>query len=179
MAPATADSPIVTYHISPWRLWVTTGVFIALGVVLLVCAAYSTAEPEARNAFTVAALFILACACLLYLVLRFTRLELSGTGIKLYQIGYTLETAWDNVAGLYDVRGAEGLVLHRPMPCRGAAVLRGFRNTSIGGGLRLYNVEQAQLLADRRIIPIEAFAYWLKHGRLRHDLVCRAPSLGT
>ena len=142
-------------------------------------AAHSTAEPEERNALALTATFILACACLLYLVLRFSRLELSETGIKLYQIGYTLETAWDNVAALYDVGGAEGLVLHRPMRCRGASVLRGFRNTSIGGGLRFYNVEQVELLADRRFIPIEAFAHWLKRGRLRHDLVCRAPSLGT
>ena len=179
MAPASANPPSVTYHISPWRMWVTTGVFIALGVFLLVCAAHSTAEDDARNAFTFTAILMLACACLLFLVLRFTRLELSGKGIKLYQIGYTLETAWDNVAGLYDVRGAEGLVLHRPMACRGAAVLRGFRNTSIGGGLRLYNAEQVQLLADRRLIPIDAFAYWLKRGRLRDDLVSRAPSLGT
>ena len=179
MAPSNASPPIVTYHISPWRLWVTTGMFIGLGVVLLVCAAYSTAEPGAQNAFILTALFIFGCACLLYLLLRFSRLELSGRGIKLYQIGYTLEAAWDNLAALHDVAGAEGLVLHHPMPCRGASVLRGFRNTGMGAGLRLYSVEQVQLLADRRFIPIAAFAYWLKHGRLRDDLVCRAPSLAT
>ena len=156
-----------------------TGVFIALGVLLLVCAAPSAEEPAAQNAFLLTALFVLGCACLLYLLLRFPRLELSERGIKLYQIGYTLETAWDNVAALYDVAGAEGLVLHRPMPCRGASVLRAFRKTGTGAGLRFYNVDQVQLLADRRFIPIEAFAYWLKHGGLRDDLVCRAPSLST
>lgn len=158
-------------------MWLATAFVIAFGVLLLVCAGLSSTEPDAQNAFILAALFLFGCACLLYLLLRYSRLELSERGIKVYQIGYTLETAWDNVAALYDVVGAEGLVLHRPMQCRGASVLRGFRNTSAGAGLRFYNHEQVPLLAERRFIPIEAFAYWLKHGRLHDDLMRHAPSV--
>ena len=165
------------YHISPLRLWLVTAFVIALGGLLLVCAALSPAEPDAQNAFILTALLLFGCACLLYLLLRYSRLELTERGIKLYQIGYTLETEWDNVAALYDVGGAEGLVLHRPMQGRGASVLRGFRHTGAGAGVRLYNHEQVPLLAERRFIPIEAFAYWLKHGRLRDDLLRHAPSV--
>lgn len=46
-------------------------------------------------------------------------------------------------------------------------------------GLRLYNVDQVRLLAERRFIPIEAFAYWLKHGPLRDDLARHAPSVAV
>jgi hypothetical protein len=139
-----------------------------LGVLLLLAAVDSTAREA--YAFQVTAFFIFACAGLFYGAVRFTRLELSAECVKLRQIGYTLETGWDNVASLYDVRGAEGIVLHRPMPSRGASVLRGFRNLGTGAGVSFYNVEQVRLLAERRFIPIDAFAYWLKHGRLREEL---------
>src|SRR5688500_12826710 len=108
MARPDADPAIVIYHISPWRMWLTTGLFIALGALLLLGAAGSAEEPDARNAFFLTALFIFGCACLLYVLLRYTRLELSVNGIKLYQFGYTLETTWDNIAALYDGAGAEG-----------------------------------------------------------------------
>ena len=172
----TAEAATV-YHISPLRFWLPTGFFIVLGGLLLVCAAFSSEDPNSQRACFITGLFLFGCACLLYALMRYTRLELSGRGVKLYQFGYTLETEWDNVAALYDVAGAQGLVLHRPMQCGGAAVLRAFRNTGAPASLRLYNDEQVRLLAERRFIPIEAFAYWLKHGRLRDDLVRNAPAV--
>jgi hypothetical protein len=165
------------YRISPLRTWLPTGFVVALSVLLLVFAASSSAEPDAQRAFTLTGIFTLGCAWVLYLLLRFTRLELSESGIKLCQLGYTLETPWDNVAALYDVPHAEGLVLHRPMQSQGSSVLRAFRNTGAGAGLRFYNVEQVALLTEQRLIPIEAFAYWLRHGRLRDDLMRYAPSI--
>jgi hypothetical protein len=65
------------------------------------------------------------------------------------------------------------------MASRGSSVLRAFRNTGTGAGLRFYNVEQVALLTEQRLIPIEAFAYWLEHGRLRDDLNRYAPSIRT
>ena len=174
--PNVAAEAATVYRISPLRFWLPTGFFIALGVVLLVCAGFSSAEPDSQRAFFLTGLFLFGCAAVLYVLLRYTRLEVSERGVKVYQFGYTLETAWDNVAALYDVAGAEGLVLHRPMEGGGASVLRAFRKTGTRS-LRLYNDEQVRLLAERRFIPIEAFAYWLKHGRLRGDLARHAPAV--
>ena len=176
-APSVAAQAATVYRISPLRFWLPTGFFIALGALLLVSAGFSSAEPDSQRAFFLTGLFLFGCAGVLYVLLRYSRLELSERGVKVYQIGYTLETAWDNVAALYDVAGAEGLVLHQPMQCRGASVLRAFRKTGARAGLRLYNDEQVLLLAERRFIPIEAFAYWLKHGRLRDDVVRHAPAV--
>ena len=160
-------------------MWLPTVFFGAFAVLLLVCAALSPEDPDEQRALAFTGLFLFGCTLLMYLLLRYTRLELSERGVKLYQFGYTLESPWDNVAAFYDVKRAEGLVLHRPMECKGASVLRAFRKTGTGGAVRMYNDEQVSLLADRRFIPIEAFAYWLRHGRLREDLVRHAPSAMT
>ena len=168
---AGPDPERVVYHISPWRMWPPTIAFVGLGVLLLVSAA--TSAGREAYAFGVTALFIFLSAGILYWTLRFTRLEVSAAGVKLRQIGYTLEAGWDNVAALYDVAGAQGIVLHRPMSSSGASLLRGFRNLGAGAGVRFYNPEQVRLLSERRFIPIDAFAYWLKHGSLREELLKR------
>ena len=59
------------------------------------------------------------------------------------------------------------------MDCRGANVFGVARNVG-----ELFNEEQIQLIAERRFIPIEPFAYWLKKGQLRDDLIRHAPALG-
>jgi hypothetical protein len=41
----------------------------------------------------------------------------------------------------------------------------------------MYDAEQQHLLAERRFIPIEAFAWHLHQGRLREDIVRDAPHL--
>jgi hypothetical protein len=45
--------------------------------------------------------------------------------------------------------------------------------------MRIYDDLQSRLLSERRFIPIEAFAYWLKHGQLRDDLARHAPAIGS
>ncbi len=122
---------------------------------------------ETRRLGVYMGIFFLALTAALYLILRHTRLALSDEGIKLFQLGYTLETEWDNVAYLYDKGfGSQGLVLYRPMDCPGAGALGRFRHTQVEG-VNLYTDEQIQLIAERRFIPIDAFAYWLKRGQLR------------
>ncbi|MGQ0762131.1 MAG: hypothetical protein ACT4OT_08965 [Acidobacteriota bacterium] len=74
----------------------------------------------------------------------------------------------------YDMPGSQGLVLHHPMECRGAIVFGAARN--VGG---LFNEEQIQLIAERRFVPIEPFAYWLKKGQLHDDLFALRRHLAT
>ena len=157
------------YHVSPLRLWLPTGAFGAGGILLLV-SAQLTDDAVMQNALFLTAIFLLVCTCVIYLSVRFARLELTESGVKLRQIGYTLETTWDNIEKLYDARRAEGLVLRRPMDASGAGVLRAFRSTGVGAGIRMYNTEQIQWLAEQRFIPIDAFAYWLDRGDLRAQL---------
>jgi hypothetical protein len=168
------------YHISPLRLWLVPGMLIIIALFFLALP-YIEPKPDAPdsgNLIIYMGIFFFVFAGVMYLIMRYTRLELSADGIKLYQFGYKLETDWDNVAHLYDESGVEGLVLHRPMDCQGARTLNNFRNTKIKG-VQFYSSEQIQLLVEHRLIPIEAFAYWLKKGQLRDDLIRRAPALGN
>lgn len=166
------------YHISPLRLWLVPGMFIILAVFFLAVVVSDSNSPDKGNAGIYIVIFFFAFAAIMYLILRFTRLMLSADGIKLYQLGYKLETDWDNVAYLYDASGGEGLVLHRPMVCRGARTLSRFRNVEVEGA-NVYGDEQIQCIAEHRFIPIEAFAYWLKKGQLRDDLIRHAPALNN
>ena len=166
------------YYISPLRLWLAVGPLLVIAVLMLVGAAFVSGDPAEQGGLILGGGMLLLCSLFVVVLVRYSRLTLSEDGIRLRQIGYTLATDWQNVSRLYDLPGAQGLVLHRPMTSRGASVLRAFRNTRFGiGRLRFYNQEQAQLLAERRFIPIEAFEYWLKHGRLREDLLRHVPSL--
>ena len=163
------------YHVSPVRVALATGFFVAIGCGLLYLALAVPDEPESRNAFLLTAMFIFACACVMYVTVRYPRLELSAHGVRLRQIGYALETTWDNVESLYDVAGAQGIVLRRPMSSGSAGLLRAFRYTGTGAGVRFYNPEQIQLLAEQRFIPIDAFAFWLERG-LRAEIETRTGS---
>ena len=129
--------------------------------------------PDTGNVVIYIGMFFLVFAAGMYCSYA-TRLVLSADGIKLYQFGYKLETDWDNVASLYDMPGAQGLVLHRPMDCLGARVFGAARHVG-----ELFNEEQVQLIAEHRFIPIEPFAYWFKRGQLRDDLIRHAPALGN
>ncbi len=166
------------YHLSPLRLWLVPGIFLIFPVFMfwLILGDPESGTPDTRRLAIYIGIFFVALAVVMYLILRYTRLMLSAEGVKLYQLGYKLETGWDNVAYLYDEGfGSQGLVLHRPMDCPGARTLSRARNVAVEG-VNFYSDEQIQLIAERRFIPIDAFAYWLKHGRLRDDLNRRAPA---
>ena len=105
-----------------------------------------------------------------------TRLEISPQGVCLRQTGYMLEKAWPEVTGMRLMRGSEGFITSTPLTGKGAqrlASLRGFGMI----GAPLYDAEQQTLLAERRFIPIEAFAWHLRHGELRADIARFAPHL--
>jgi hypothetical protein len=171
-----------TYYISPLRLYLAPGILAGLAILIFTLAGFGLLNPDERKPSVIIGFVFLALAALIYLLVRRTRVQLSADGIKLYQTGYRLETDWDNIASFHDEPGAEGLVLHRPMDCPGARTLAAFRNVSTPGGdfsegANFYSDDQIQLIAEHRFIPIAAFAYWLKKGALRDDLIQRAPAL--
>jgi hypothetical protein len=163
-----ATSKPKVYHISPLRLWLAPGIIAGFGLFALALAIFDSTNPN-TNVNRYLGIGLLAFAFGMYLLLRHTRLVLSAEGIKLHQFGYKLETAWDNIAHLYDEPGAEGLVLHRPMDCKGALRLAAFRNTQMEG-VSMYSAEQIQFIGEHRFIPLSPFAYWLKKGPLRDAL---------
>jgi hypothetical protein len=121
-------------------------------------------------------IFFLAFAVLIYVIVRRTRLELAPDAIRLHQFGYMLETEWGNVACLSDAPDPVALVLESPMMCSGARTLAANRRAQSQPGVTFYSEEQIRLIAEHRLIPIDAFGYWMNRG-LRDDLMRRAPAI--
>lgn len=102
----------------------------------------------------------------------YPRLVLDASGIQLQQLGYTLSAKWEDVIGLRRERGTEGLILGRPLEGRGAAL-----SAYLATSRFLTAIEIREFVAARRYIPIESFAYWLRHGDLENEIVRYVPHL--
>lgn len=172
-----ADRNQTVYHLSPLRLWLVPGIMLIIALFIGTLPILDPGVPQNSKTFAfLMGLALLVFAAVMYLILRRTRLVLSADRVTLYQFGYTLETNWENLAILQDEAGEEGLVLHQPMDGAGARKLSDNRDTKIRGA-KLFNDEQIQLIAEHRFIPLSAFSHSLRKGRLRADLVQRAPGL--
>ena len=87
-----------------------------------------------------------------------------------------LAAPWIDVAGLRLDPRHEGFVTLHPIGGSGAANLAAVRD--LGWYYNsIYNEEQQAVMAERRWIPIEAFAWHLRRGRLREDLARLAPAV--
>jgi hypothetical protein len=172
-----ATSKPKVYHVSPLRLWLAPGIFMSLGIFALAVAIFNYPNPD-TNPYIYVGIGLLVFGLGMYLLIRHTRLVLSADGIRLQQFGWKLDTEWDNISHLYDEPGAEGLVLHRPMDCRGAFKLAALRNTQIEGA-SMYSAEQIQFIGEHRFIPLSPFAYWINKGDLHDDLLQRAPTMAS
>jgi hypothetical protein len=165
-----------TYHISPrrrWLLWYILGPII-LSLIWLAIEGNST---EARSLLIAAAL--VGCIGILFQVIVVDRatLQLSSQGVRLRQTGYTLVAPWSTIVGFRLQPGREGFITREPIDGRGPGVLGCVRGVAVPPGLPMYDAEQQRLLAERRFIPIEAFAWHLHHGQMREDIVRDAPHL--
>ena len=154
-----------------WLLWLLIGPLI----LLLVVAAFTGTDDERRTYLLTAAIVFLLILPFDLIVAR-TRLELTSAGPRLRQFGYQLTTDWDNIQGLCLERGREAFVTDRPLDSDGAARLAHFRFAGAHYA-PLYDDRQMQLLDERRLIPIEAFAWHLRHGEMRDDIIAFAPHL--
>jgi hypothetical protein len=163
------------YHVGPWRRavpWMVFGPMLVLAAGLWVFA--DSVGDRSAGALVCAFLTLLVLG--LHALISYARLELTAEGVRLRQIGINLAVPWIDVAGLRLDRGHEGFVTLRPIGGSGAANLAAIR----GLGwyfIPIYNKEQQAVMADRRWIPIEAFAWHLRRGRLREDLARLAPAV--
>jgi len=165
-----------TYFVSPLRRWLLALVLGPIIAFLLILGVSS--EPAARPAFLITAALAFLIGLPFHLIVARTRLVFCPTGVQLRQTGYKLAAGWDDIEHLDLTPGREGFVTRAPMAGKGAARLARFRFAGAGGA-PLYDDAQQQLLAERRLIPIEAFAWHLRHGAMREDIARFAPHLAT
>ena len=162
------------FLVAGWRRWLMPVVFgtMAAGGLLLML----VDEPGTRGAGVVVAALMLLAAAFGEWLIRFTRLALSAEGIELRQLGYRLQTPWSNVAGFHGRYGRQGFVLHAPLTGKGPDKLA-FASALRINGTPMYDDTQRSLLAQRRFIPIEAFAAHLRSGTLVEAVRRHAPAL--
>lgn len=163
------------YHVSPWRqfgVWLIFAPIILFCVVFLLFFSKHTDDPNALWFYIFA---FSAVALVVTLLVRRARLTLTADGVRLKQTGYRLEMDWSHVTGMRLERGSEAFITTDPMTGKGAERLAKMRTFGIGAPL--YNAEQQALLAEQHLIPIDAFAWHLRHGKLRDDIARFAPHL--
>ncbi len=130
--------------------------------------------------FVAAMMMSLIYAPLVYGVCVYTRLIISPEGVDLRQMGFRLQSSWDNIEALDRTPGQEGFVLREPMEGKGAVRLAntsGVRIVVSGAAMPAYTGGRQDLVAQLRFIPIEPFAYWMKKGDLGDVISHFAPRL--
>ncbi len=163
------------YHVGPWRRAIPWMVFSPmLGLAAGLWGFADSVENRSVGALIFAVLTLMVLG--LHALISYARLELTAEGVRLRQIGLNLAARWIDVAGLRLDQGHEGFVTLHPIGGPGAANLAAVRG--LGWYFNpIYNAEQQAVMADRRWIPIEAFAWHLRRGRLRADLARLAPAV--
>jgi hypothetical protein len=170
MSPASHDR---IYRVSPLRravLWCVLGPFALLALAV---PAFES-DDSSRQAGMVVFLVMSALLVLWEWLLRRTALVLTDAGVKLEQLGMRLAASWADVEALCLMRGREGFVVSVPLTSGGAARLAALRGIGTSG-VPLYSAEQRDLIAERRWIPIEPFAWHVRHGALASDVARLAP----
>lgn len=172
---STCGRPIV-YRISPWR----RGLFAGLGGLIMLpmlIGAIATGNGGFLAAMVI--VFVIWGPC--YYLVHAARIILSEDGVQFRQVGYHLESKWENVCRLWLVKGQEGFELIQPMENYSAKLLAGTADTQLtihGAAIDAVPGEDRRpLVMARRFIPIEAFAYYFQNGNLLDDIRSFAPQI--
>lgn len=157
------------YRLRGWRRWLMWAMFAPMlggGLVLL---ALGGDGAIGGAVLTVVAGSVLGAWEWLW---RRTLLELSADGLRLRQLGYTLEAPWSDVAGFHAAAMAQGFVLAQPIDTPGAR-----RLAAAAAYAGPQDPQRSRWIGERRYIPVDAFAWHLHHGTLVAEVAARAPHL--
>lgn len=172
---STGGRPIV-YRISPWR----RGLFAGLGGLIMLPMLIG-AIATGNGGFLAGMLIVFVIWAPCYYLVHAARIILSEDGVQFRQVGYHLESKWENVAGLWLVKGQQGFELIQPMENYSAKLLAGTADTQMivhGAAVDAVPGEDRRpLVLARRFIPIEAFAYYVENGNLLEDIRRFAPQI--
>ncbi|MCH9675100.1 MAG: hypothetical protein K0U93_26895 [Gammaproteobacteria bacterium] len=151
------------YHISPLRLWVMPGIFLALALMLFAGGSASMLGDAQDDALGLVFSGVLALVGLLLWVLCwYPRIVVDAHGITHRQVGYSFHSGWENVVSVEMAPGALYLVLDRP--AGGNAALRGALQV-MSGSRNL--VPRPDLLAEGRLIDLTPYRWHWERGDLR------------
>ncbi|KAB2837513.1 MAG: hypothetical protein F9K47_19880, partial [Burkholderiales bacterium] len=87
-----------------------------------------------------------------------------------------VSVTWEQIESLRLDAGAEGLVLRAPDESKFTARLRNWAGVRINGA-PITAARNLEDIAERRFIPLDAFAAWFEEGSLRDAFAAHAPQL--
>ncbi|MEZ4647981.1 MAG: hypothetical protein R3E97_04200 [Candidatus Eisenbacteria bacterium] len=180
MSPIDSQSAATrVYRSGPRVRRVLVGVWFILMFApgIMIVAGLSSHDPGSVEAGLVVALLESVIVVPIFWLAgwRYPRLVLDEDGVVLHQLGFRLETSWDNVIELRRAK-RPGLVLESPRESRGARRLAGSSGRgSFGSGY--YDEEELSLIHAYRYIPLGPFSHWLERGDLEREIRRRATRL--
>jgi hypothetical protein len=151
---------------NPWRrifIGAFCSLFLAGGLALAI---YGT--PDNRADAILSGLSIMLMGAGLFWLIDRSRLQVSSSGVKMRILWISFETPWQNVESLRLERRWEAFVTAAPVDKLPPFVASG----------TAYNIERRRLRDEKRLFPIDAFSWHLRHG-LAEDLGRFAPQLQT
>lgn len=171
------DATNVRIHRMSWLrrslMWWCLGPFVLIGLMVLVFG-----EPGSRGAGGVIIAMMLPWLVWWHWWSGRIQLRVTRDGLTLSEGRRTMEATWSNIERIRVDKGRESIVLKEPVHGKAAerlASLRGFMMS----GQPMYDEEQRLLMADHRIIPIQAFAYLMRNGTLQRSMEPFAPALAA
>lgn len=163
-------SEVRVYHISIWRylvMWWFLGPFLLIGLAIM-----TFAEPASRGAGGILVLLMMPFLLGWHWLARRTKLIISRQGLRTSEVGGGMEIPWTSITGFRGARGHEGFVTAEPIAGKGADNLAMSASAYSG-----FDEADLRLVAERRFVPMRAFACHLRHGDLRALIGEYAPHL--
>jgi hypothetical protein len=163
------------YRLSPLRRVILDGVAVAL---LALPAGILIANPMAIGVAGLIFLCLLPTLFILLFTAWYPRLTVSSEGIRVRgAIGYSsLLIPWNDIERVSLRANKEGLILHQPLESRAAARWKNWSGVRFFGS-SMFDDEQQRYINQQRYVPIQIFAYWLRHADLATEIAGYAPAL--
>jgi len=150
--------------------------YLALPAYLVHAALHT--DRNSGEAWLAAAGWLLFWLLPLIWILR-TRLELSEEGLLLSEGVFTLRTSWQNVSALDLTPGAEGVVLHQPLPDKPARRLQrwALANQLAPSGALKGGYQRHRWIDRGVFIPLQVFGRVVHSAEFHRQLQTRLPTL--
>lgn len=146
------------YHISPLRRCVLLIAFTP--IFLLFIPLLTSPVASERFAGLFAGAFLAAIGLIGQFIIERSKLTISPEGVKLNQTTFSIETTWENIAELRMTRGIERFVTVEPPTGKG-----------------LWQIDLFLKGNGEKSIPIDAFAWHIRRGKLAEEIARFAPDL--
>lgn len=172
------SAPSRTYHLSPGRLLIFPLLWLVFAAPFVLV--YFTGDhklPPRSDGVLVLLAFLTLMFGGFFAIIWQSRLVVTAEGIAHHQLGYTVRSAWGNLAVLWTASVPELLLLDQPgtnsrLLRYSTRILQVF---SPGLASGLFGAPNA--LAEGRIIFLAPFMSHWKRGPLREELLRHAPGL--